>query len=362
MRSAHEYQDMEGSARLCPCCGVQLPVGLFAHEVHVPLPDAVARMTEAGHPIEYYSGKDIIFTQGRWFLACVLTLPLDWDESPLRARVWLETEERYALRASTLLAGEKGALEASGILACDIPAFLGSAGARASVRLDEDLDCLRLKYCSDRRLRDFRGYGGHDGFVRLYRRMWGGSGDVVSAHLELRASCADAWREAIGRPSFRQVVEPPPPFAGIRPAELLIAPPEDTGGTLIAATLGNAEANPYEATEISIEVRDPANVFLDSFGELCYWSRTTSRALRPGQILNEAMGAIAGTNGMTGWLLVDTKAKAVMGEVSVRLLLAQPLHTQEIAYARRYGYKALLEVLEDEGTDLKNLGREALDL
>jgi hypothetical protein len=136
---------MTEGAKTCPCCGEEIPLGLFARDAKVILPAAVALMNDAGHPIEHCFGDQIILASSRWFVRCMATLPLDWDESPVRAWAWAEVDQVVAVRLGHLMAGEASGLEASGVLACDVPGFPGTIGSRVALRHDESQGALRIR-------------------------------------------------------------------------------------------------------------------------------------------------------------------------------------------------------------------------
>jgi hypothetical protein len=340
---------------------------LFAHQLRVLLPKAVLDMNKAGQPLEHCFEETIVSAAGRWFVAADATLPLNWDESPVRVLVWLEVDNRYSNRVGAVMRGESISTDGNGILACDIPGFAGSMGARAIFRIERGQARPCLLDCNDTRIKKMHGYGGHAGLVELYRRCWseGLSTDVVGAHPQLRATVGNAWRELIDRPTFRRPIEPPPRIAGIQPAELIIAPPLDTGGVVCAATLGNAEANPRHAVELSVFAYDPSDAFLRCFSEFCYWSRGTSRPLRYGSILIDNI--IPDCNEMKGWLLCYPwwiggdweQAEVYCENVRVRLMTAVPVHPQEITYSHQHGTRALMHLFELADTDVANLHRES---
>jgi hypothetical protein len=350
--------------RKCPCCGDILPLGLFAHHARVLLPKAIFEMNRVGYPLEHCYEETILSAAGRWFVAVDATLPLDWDESPVRVLVWLEVDQRYADRVGSVLAGERSGIDGSGVLACDIPGFAGTMGARGLFRIESGWSRPRLLSVHDARIRRLHGYGGHEGLVELYRRCWseGASIYVAPAHLALRATVGNAWRALIDRPTFRSPIEPPPRLAGIHPAELIIAPPIDTGGLLCAATLGNAEANPKQAVELSVFAYDPSDAFLRCFAEFCYWSRGTSTPLRYGTIVADQHipdGEMEGWLLCWPWWISDEwkRAEVYYADVRVQLLTAIPVYSDEIAYARRRGIRALRHHLEESGLDVADLKR-----
>lgn len=360
----------------CPCCGKPLPLGLFAKAFEAPSSWAVSQIEEEGeyvaHASDALADEGLIEIAGRFFARAVLPLPLSLPESPVRARVWLEIPGDSA--AILLVTSPQGmATAGQGQLASDLPGFPGISGAPCSWELPVGSDELVIRWCADERILSLPKRPNHDQLAALYRRLWGNPNPITPDDPQLRAAVIAHWHEALGRPLYRQPVEPPPMLAGYRAPELAIGPPLDTGGDAVMATIGCAEEpNPDGGrVEIVAWAADPSEKFIESFSEFCFLSRLSSEPLAHGRVVPERR-VIPGTEGMHGWVLLDPallggpERELVAGPIrspegeEVQVLAAVPLYAPEIALAVGMGPRELLELFERHDVDPLDLKRESV--
>lgn len=347
--------------RPCPCCGAELPLGLFSQTACVEAPFVVQQRRDAGLTDDGLSSPSVIIAGDRSYLLADASLPIDNPHSPVSVRVWVEVAAPVLMALSGAIdAGDPVSAEAT--LACDWPAFPGSIGSHVRVQTQRGRPLPRITFCSDNRISRLSGQLSHDHYTVLYRLTFGGPGNVVDAEPHLRAVTAEAWRQIAGRDLFTREIAPPPGLAGIQPAQVVWAPPRDTGRRAFMGTIGIAEATPDHRVELAAWVRDPGDAFMASFGDFCYWTRQTQGAPRPGTVIPE-QPHIPDSDGMAAWLFcepwwVDAPTVTV-GDSTVALLAAVPIHEQELTYARNAGAEDLIGRLELFDVDVSDLRRQS---
>jgi hypothetical protein len=347
--------------RACPCCGRTLPLGVFTRPAIVKQPLAVKLASEHGERMVEHAG--VIEIAGRTFLAADASLPLVWPESPVQISTWIECDARYRDKLTTAREGKGEAWYGNGWLAADVPGFPGSIGSSVYFSVTPGQITPRLRRVDDTRIAGL-GRLNHEQLIGLYRQVWGNRDSVVDADLVLRGLVYQAWSDRIGREIYRQPIAPPPPVSGIVPAELLIAPPRDTGDEAALATLGCAEAarTPEHAAELITWVRDPGPEFIRSFAEFCYLTRMSRPRLAHGAVISERV-AIPQSNEMSSWLLArpwwegETWSEIPYQQQTIQLLAAIPLCPAEKAFAERRGSRELLRALEAANADFADLQR-----
>lgn len=356
----------------CPCCGLAIPAGLFARRREVEAPvalQAIARSEDADDILAHEGG--LLTMYSRAFVPAIVNLPLYWQDSPVSARVWVEVPYHSGDDYIRFRDGTYPHFLTSGWLACDVPGFPGSFGAQVQIEAHRGSDLPVLTWCADLRILllgrddDF----GHDHLVRLYRRMWGGSGDTPAEDPALRKAVSDTVERHFG-PYYVKPIEPIAPYAGIEPPQVLVRPPLDTGGEARFATVGNAEATKGpRKTELVAAVRDSAEPFEKSFAEFCFWSRREANPpLMPGMVIPETQGSIPAYERMVAWLLVDDFDTAEgslvpppveVGPATVVYLAAIPITREELAFAASTTVGELITRLEVSGVDIADLSRNS---
>lgn len=306
----------------------------------------------------------ILEAAGRAFCRAELPLPMSLRESPVRALVWIELDD--AKSAELIVRTSQGQIATgSARLACDLPGFRGLIGAACRWQSDPATGLPRITSSDDQRLASLPVDPSHDDLVAIYRLLWGNPHPVAGSDAELRAAVIQHWHRIIDQPLFRKPVEPPPQLAGFDAPEIAIAPPLDTGGEAVLATIGCAEqpGPKGERAELMLWAEDPSEEFTDSFSEFCFLSRMSDSPVAPGKIVPELRG-IPGTAEMKGWLLVspwwfenqaDAGIATPRGTVSV--LCPIPLHEIEIAFAQGVGVDRLIELLRERDTRITDLKR-----
>jgi hypothetical protein len=342
---------------LCPCCqNIELPLGLFAKSPEPAVPASISRMLQLGDLKASTVSEELrdgcVEWGGRAFMRAETGLPPVWLDSPIKLNIWVEIPRRYLKRDTDWVA--------EGILAEDVPGFPGSIGSVTTVEYTDGNALVRM--IEDERIVALGNHPSHDKMARLYRAVWGNFDDVIGAEFPLRRRLAEAWRERIGRPTYRSPATPPPGLAGIEAAEIIIAPPLDTGGEVLLGTIGCAEAlSPaYTKTELFTSACDPNPEFIKSFAEFCYLSRINERAFQHGTIIPERE-KIMGTEDMNAWLLMnpswlDENIEDMLDE-DVIILSAVPLHYEEMQYAHDRGPGKLVEELQESGANFADLDR-----
>jgi hypothetical protein len=327
----------------------------------VEAPFVVQQRRDAGLTDDGLSSPSVIITGDRSYLLADASLPIDNPASPVSVRVWVEVDAAVLMALSAAIdAGDP--VRADARLACDWPAFPGSIGSQVSVSSQSGSPLPRIVACSDNRISRLSGNLSHDHYTVLYRLTFGGPGNVVDAEPHLRALTARAWREVAGRELFTRDIAPPPGLAGIQPAQLVWAPPRDTGRRAFMGTVGIAEATPDHRVELAAWVRDPGEKFMASFGDFCYWTRQTQGPPRHATVVPE-QPQIPDSDGMAAWLFCEpwwVEAPSVsVGETTVDLLAAVPIHEQELMFARTAGAQDLIGRLELYDVDVSDLRRES---
>lgn len=356
----------ESREPICPCCDKPLPLGLFSHVHLAPLPVAIRIMLAGGEDEEAIDvGETVIRACGRSFLLCEAPLPLSWRQSPVRVRTWVECDARTADRLANS-PGSSGldSFVGEGVLASDLSFFSGSVGSAVAIGAGEGLPIIHR--VGDDRVQALPNRPSHDELVAIYRRGWGNADPVAEADPEFRYALNAALQEELGRPCYRQPVEPPAPLAGITPAELLVSPPFDVGEEAVMATIGCAEVfGKQPPTELIGLVRNPSPDFVKSFSEFCYLSRLNRNLIGHGLIVPEYT-KIPDTSRMTSWLLVNPSSvrhsifqndSLVVKGREVQILTAIPLYPEEQSFGQQEGVEALLDNLAAEDIDLTDLHR-----
>jgi hypothetical protein len=355
--------------RACPCCGILIPAGLFERTRTVEAPRSLEELAQSDHATEVTRHAGSILTvNGRSFLPVDVSLPLYWVDSPVAAQVWVETAYHSGDDFIRFQDGRYPYFQALGTLACDIPGFPGSMGAPVQITAAQG-EQPRLTWCADMRIllvgreEDF----GHQDLVRLYRRLWGGSGDTPAEDQALRKAARDMVKEYYGH-FFSRPVTAFGPYAGIQPPEVLVRPPLDTGGEARFATIGIAEAmKGPQKIELVAAARNGGPAFEKSFGEFCFWSRREQNPpLQAGMVIPEATGGIPSYQNLAAWLITENydtpegplcPPASLVGAAQLSYLAAIPITREELAYAALNGPVELLTCLEASGLDVTDLSR-----
>lgn len=346
----------------CPCCGEELPLGLFYYKPQISIPPPLAAMRADGVGIKEI-GNHFMMAQGRLFLLARATFPLDWKKSPVTVGAWVEVGQSAASELTTMEeSNEEIPVIGSGRLACDLPGFPGSLGAEVSFAYQPGESHARIHTCGDARIADFNTRD-HKELGSLYRRAWGGSAELIPDRPELRAGIGVAWHEIVGRPIFRRELEPPAAIAGTKPLEILIAPPLDTGGEAIAASVGIVNALRRQPVELITYARNADDHYLESFGELCYLPFISNNVEFVNNDLIGQNQGLPGVPEMIAWLIceswwLDSLPPSIeVDGLDVKLQVAIPVRPEEVAFAAHRGPGALRQELELNAVDVTDLKR-----
>jgi len=351
---------------LCPCCRQErLPIGLFAQNPEIVMPDALQQMIENGQ-VANSLPSETLYACGRFFCKVDVLLPLGRMDSPICARIWAEIEQDDFEELSYIEEGAVLEVEIEGILATDIPGFPGSIGSRVLIEHNQQRLLPVIINCSDQRLQMFDSDADHDTMVDLYRRVWGNDAGVAEADPEMRATVNEQFHSLIKAPLYRRYMTPPPGFAGIRPAEVLVAPPLDTGDEAVMATIGCSDvaAEHSSPVELITWVRNPSDSFIKTFADFGYLSRLNEDPITKGLLVPERPGVPGSNDKMFGWLLWDLwkepEEKDILtgthGE-EVKVLSAVPIHEIEVLFAHAFGPERLAQLLFAEDVDPADLTR-----
>jgi hypothetical protein len=355
----------------CPCCyNEDLPLGLFSRQVIADEPIVFTIM--ANHDED----DDIIFLTPylaksfeRYFLKVVCPLPLGRINSPIIPQIWLEInlDEAETILHLDTFPQERGTINSIngvGKLANDLPGFFGSLGSYAYFYKQQGSPAV-VTDCLDSRIQTIPENLDHQGMVDLYRQIWGNIDMVTEANLQQRADINSYWRKLVGAPVYRQPVMPPPMLSGIKPTEILVAPPQDTNDEVFLATIGCSETLDDHKVEIIAFARNPSEEFIQSFSEFSYLSRINHDPVESGMMIRERFSVPDSDQQMHGWLLQSPswrypKEKLAFKDKQgqeIHVLEAIPLHGFEIMFAETFGIEALLDHLQDDDVDLADLKR-----
>ena len=372
MAEENDGKGLEGELRPCPCCGLPITTGLFESQrlVNTPVALEALSLSDQADEIETRQGGALT-VNGRSFLPANISLPLFRHESPVGAVVWVETAYHVGDDLLRFVEQKLAHFSASASLACDIPGFPGTIGALVTIEAWQGEDIPRITWCSDMRVLmigrsdDF----GHNDLVRLYRRLWGGSGETPPDNPILREAAQKAVEQHSGR-SYAKPVGAIGRYAGITPPQILVRPPLDTGGEARLATVGIAEGmKGPRKVELVTATKNGGHAFEKSFGEFCFWSRREQNPpLDNGIIIPENQGGIPEHPNMAAWLILENfeteegplcPPPSEAGQAVIDYLAAIPITREEFAFAHHFGVAELTTRLEDSGADVTDLGRES---
>jgi len=282
--------------------------------------------------------------------------------------VWVELDEHaFARTAGAVDGGSRDSFQVKGSLACDWPGLIGTMGSGVIVRVNPTAGGeLRVIDATDTRLRALRGARTHKQLVGLYRMMFGFGREVMEADGALRSLQRSRWERFAGRPCHIQPVEPPASVAGIRPAELLIAPPLDTGEEALLCTLGNAEAS-TERSEVACWARNPSDAFIRSFAQFSYWSRVNGDGPQQNILVSDHRGRVPDAQDKSAWLVCrpffldeGELSLACREDFTVSVLAAIPVSSDESIFAAIRGPAELIRRFEWDRTDIFDLDRPSV--
>ena len=327
-------------------------------------------MSDQASEVEAHQGG-VLTVNGRSFLPANISLPAFWHDSPVGAVVWVETAYHLGddwIRFADL---QLERFSASGTLACDVPGFPGTLGSIVTLEAAKDDAVPHITWCSDMRvLMIGRADGfGHDDLVRLYRRLWGGTGETAPDNPLLREAALRAIEQHNGH-FFAKPIEALGRYAGIKPPQILVRPPLDTGGEARLATIGIAEGmRGPRKVELVTATRNGGPAFEKSFGEFCFWSRREQNPpLDAGLIIPENQGAIPEHPNMAAWLILEDfetgegplcPPPSEVGQAVIDYLAAIPITREEFAFAHQRGVPELVAKLEASEADVADLGRDS---
>lgn len=348
---------------VCPCCGINLPAGLFSQIQIAQAPSVV--MVAGSEPAERV-GRMLRFN-GRYFLSAIAALPLHWPGSPVRAAIWVELDLTDAERVADLDSDPEPAEEFTcrGSLACDIPGFPGTLGSRCEFSVTAASPAAQLLGCSDVRISSIPVQPTHDELVRLYRGMWGQTQEVIPEDESLREAVSNYWKRMFSDKNLTSMdVTPPPSLSGIKPPKLILAPPQDTGYQSVLMTVGCAEGAQAsgEGAELITWVRDPENEFIDCFGEFLFITRSNSRPVSAGTVVPERRPIPGTGKRMRGWLITKPwwieLPDLEHASETVSMLAAIPLHEPEMVMIAASGEQSVIERFKEKGVDVSDLKRD----
>jgi len=357
----------EASEQLCPCCGHRLlPPGLFSANPDLPTPLPLQHMLDADELGTSLLEDEVLFSCGRFFARAELPLPLTRLDTPIRVKGWVEIDKDIFDELVDISEGQLNHLRAAATLACDIPGFPGSLGAKVMIERIYGVSATMIISCADGRIGSIPGDLGHDDMAALYRCIWGNEDEVAEADPELRKRVGYALQEFIDRPTYRKKMTPPAGLAGIEATDVIIAPPLDTGEEAILATVGCSDTAVATGSPVELIawVRNPSDGFIRSFADFGYLSRLNDNPIRTGMIVPENPSIPDTDDRMAGWLLWSSdRLKKVVGIKdtegrTVQLLEAIPLYEIEMVFAQAFGSDTLMRHLEESETDLSDLTRK----
>jgi hypothetical protein len=369
-----ESEEKNRQVRLCPCCQQELLPGLFERERVVPEPAQRVLLRQSGDIFEEHFYGSLLVIYNRFFVQARISLPVYWEDSPVKCRLWVELSGPDATEILSALEGRRGLYRAVGRLANDIGGFVGSLGSEAIVEARPGEELSRIVSVSDERILNLGSEErlSHESLATLYRRLHGGRGYVAPADQALRKSVREHIKTHIGGYWIEREVMAPAHLAGIVPPILMIRPPHDTGDELVLATVGNSEdtlgGKRYELLTVS---RSQSQRFEHSFQEFCYLSRHIDDdvVIDDGSLIPELGGQIPGTL-MCAWLAVThlrlASGKEIVPEpldfypFTVDFRVVIPITRSEMSFCQIYGGRRLQEMLFDSGVDLTDPRRESV--
>lgn len=348
----------------CPCCGERQPHGLFAIHPAIEYPLVVELAQRNGETAETIEHDGLLVHNGRWFLQARLNLPVRRADSPLAMRIWIEINDAQIDAVRTVRDKQRRQVSGLAQIACELPGFVGSIGSPCRFRLRAGQHEATIVAVSDRRISDIAEDSSHDQLAELYRLVWGNPDPLVSPQESLRDAARAGWQQMIGRACYVNPVDPPPALAGSPEVELLVSPPLDTGEPAFLATIGAAEAVAAgsDLIEIGAWIRNPSADVIRCFSEFSYLTRSHSWESFAGRLLMEQDTIPDTDEALVAWFLTEpwwtdqAVATADDGR-TIKLVVAIPLHAEEVNYAGVFGLEALHQELQMTSEDLTDLDR-----